>query len=310
VTKPDFDPNDPAGAGFQLVFDDEFNDASTIDLSNSCAAGFKWYLRDSFIQKATPASNVSVKYGLLTIGGSGGDIQTICRTPGQQRFVGQAFGGSAFFEARLAFKPTPVVPGNGWPSFWGLSLNHSIDSDQWPGQMKGYTHFIEDDFFEYDTAQSGDMYSYGSAIHDWYGIWGTNCKSFCQIFNTDNFRVRVKTGTKWNQFHVISQLWLAGTKTNGGVGRIVNYFDGKPTTAYASWRDSDEGAPPPSGAFTFSVLDKDRLVIFLSAGKTEPMRVDWVHVWQTVSASQNDNNHPIEPQKGFSGGNGSCTPAR
>jgi hypothetical protein len=303
-----FDPGDPAAAGYQLVFDDEFNDASSIDLANSGDAGFNWYLRNSFRNKAMPANNISIADGILTIGGSGGNIQTFCRAPNPQRFVGKVFGGGAYFESRFAFDPYRVIRENGWPSFWGGSFRHSMsdNSDQWPGQVKGYTHYIEDDFFEYDSVQSDGIYSFASAMHDWYGVWNVTCKPFCGVSNLSNYRVKVPVTTDWKQFHVIGQLWVAGIPGDKKGGYIVNYFDGKPTTASVSWMDTGDGVPPPSGPSTYSILDKDRLVVFLSTGKDEPFRVDWVHVWQTPAAAREDSHPALAPSSGFTGGNGRC----
>ncbi len=310
VLKPGktFDPNNPAAAGYQLVFDDEFNDLSSIDLSNTVGDRFHWYLRDPFRGKAMPADNLSAKHGVLTIAGSGGTIQTFARAPGPQQFVGQVFGGGGYFEARFTFDPATVTKDKGWPAFWGVSFRHSLGdgSDQWPGQPKGYTHYIEDDFFEYDTSYYLGPNSYGSAVHDWYGIWNVTCKPFCQVFNRNNYRVRAPEGTDWKQFHVTSQLWTAGTSGNGWQGHITNYFDGKPTTAALSWVDSGDGVPPPSGNSTFSIIDKDRLILLLSTGKDEPFQVDWVHVWQAPAVAKNDKHPAVAPQKGFTGGNGSC----
>jgi hypothetical protein len=43
-----FNPNDPAASGYQLVFHDEFDSASTIDLNASGLPGFNWYPQQFF----------------------------------------------------------------------------------------------------------------------------------------------------------------------------------------------------------------------------------------------------------------------
>jgi hypothetical protein len=49
-----FDPNDPAASGYQLVFHDEFNSASTIDLDASGFPGFNWYPQQFFGRPPPP----------------------------------------------------------------------------------------------------------------------------------------------------------------------------------------------------------------------------------------------------------------
>ena len=44
-----FSPNNPAASGYQLVFHDEFDSASTIDLNATGLPGFNWY-RQQFFQ--------------------------------------------------------------------------------------------------------------------------------------------------------------------------------------------------------------------------------------------------------------------
>src|ERR1700720_4049275 len=61
-----FDPANPAASGYALVFDDEFNSASTIDVNNTKAPGFKWY-PGNFFGGATPASYIQVSGGELQL---------------------------------------------------------------------------------------------------------------------------------------------------------------------------------------------------------------------------------------------------
>jgi hypothetical protein len=168
---------------------------------------------------------------------------------------------------------------NGWPAFWSMAIEHLARpgvADQWPGQASGYVHFIEDDFFEYDTYAFAGARSYGAALHDWYGIWNPTT-AYSNIFNQTNFVVQTRAGTDFNQFHTYAQLWVPST--NGQVGFVINYFDGS-ALSQVSWVWAGPGAPPPSGNSLFSIIDQDHLALCLGTGVGELMVFDWVRVWQ------------------------------
>jgi hypothetical protein len=77
---------------------------------------------------------------------------------------------------------------------------------------------------------------------------------------------------------VVGQLWVPSIEQNK-CGYIQNYFDGKPTTKII-WRFEDKLTPPPHGDFIFSIIDTSHLVVILGTGVKQPLRVDWVRVWQ------------------------------
>ena len=159
-------------------------------------------------------------------------------------------------------------------------------ASQWPGQPAGYEHFIEDDFFEYDTMWAGAA-TYGGAVHDWYGKWKETCPSFCSIANAggpsglNNFVIHVPAGTDWTLFHTFGQLWIAGNSANGNRGYLQYYFDGQPTSDKISWLDVyGPEVPPPSGSNIFSIIDKQHLALVLGTGAHQSVSVKRVRVWQ------------------------------
>ena len=90
--------------------------------------------------------------------------------------MGIAFGGGGYFAFR--FDPQDVIKNSfkGWPSWWSMAIEHmsGMATRQWPGQQKGYEHFIEADFFEYDLSDyviSGRWNYFGEALHDWFGLY-------------------------------------------------------------------------------------------------------------------------------------------
>ena len=277
-----FDPNNPAASGCQLVFHDEFDSASTIDLNASGLPGFNWYPQQFFGRPPTSSNYIKVANGELTLSGMDATsfytLASAAPSTNAAGYVGRAWGGGAFIESRFHFDPA-LMNTNGWPAFWSMAIEHMARpgiADQWPGQAAGYAHFIEDDFFEYDTYAFAGAQSYGAALHDWYGIWNPTA-GYSNIFNQTNFVVHTPAGTDFNQFHTYAQLWVPST--NGQAAFVINYFDGSPLSQ-VNWVGAGPGTPPPSGSSLFSILDQDHLALCLGTGVGEPMVFDWVRVWQ------------------------------
>jgi hypothetical protein len=55
-----FDPNNPGASGYTLVFNENFPNASSIDLSDTRAPGFNWYIHRFFTNDTMPAYGFSV----------------------------------------------------------------------------------------------------------------------------------------------------------------------------------------------------------------------------------------------------------
>lgn len=303
-----FNPSNPAASGYSLVFDDEFNSISTVDVNNSGATGFNWYTRN-FFGGFTTAGRISVSGGALSLSNSdnhiGLDLATVAPAANADGFVGRAYGGGAYFEARLKFNPAAVNPGaTGWPSFWSNSIEIWVNNGRWnanwPGQTpvssggpnSGYNHFAELDFLEYDL---GTTAQFNNAFHDWYGV-KNQCGGgwYCDINNNPNGgnggassftngQPFVPGGAPdWSQYHTIGQLWVAGNAANGFNGYVQGYFDNVPTTAKVTWKGPPNANPPPVGTAQFSIIDQQHMAVVLgtdTSGNTQ-YTVDWVHVWQ------------------------------
>ncbi len=289
-----FDPANPAGSGYQLVFSDEFDSPSTIDLNYTATPGYKWYPELFLDSPSTPPSVIRVENGALTLltdtSGYGG-VQTAMPANNEQGWIGRAFGGGAYFEARLKFDPATIsTTARSWPSFWSIAIEFLArkGAAQWLGQVPGYVHYAENDFFEYNLKKWYGVNTYGGAIHDWYGTWN-QCGNqwYCEVNNSygggssfTNYVITVPASTDWTQYHTVGQLWVPGTSANGNKGYVQYYFDDQPTSDKVTWVNSGDGTPPPTEEFAFSIMDKQHLVIVLGTGVNVPMSVDWVHVWQ------------------------------
>ncbi|MGQ0444228.1 MAG: hypothetical protein ACT4O2_03635 [Beijerinckiaceae bacterium] len=307
-----FDPANPTSAGYSLVFSDDFTNPQTIDLNATGNPGFNWYLTKFFGYGTEPASTIAFTQDGLVLTpssamGGNWNIATAAPATNSQGYVGKAFGGGAYFEAKIKFDPTSVNFSQGFPAFWGFSIEHAANkgADHPPGTQTGFQHFIEDDFFEYDISWASST-SYGTAIHDWYGIYTSTCQEghraglpgFCDVTNNgvgtnyNNF-VSAKQNNAaidWTQWHTIGQLWVPGNSRNRAQGYVQNFIDGQAANAGAGtfaplsktgWKDAAAAFIDPLNSSTaFSVLDSNHLMIILGTGPGQPFTVGYVKVWQ------------------------------
>jgi hypothetical protein len=168
------------------------------------------------------------------------NIATAAPANNTQGYVGNAFGGMAYFEAKIKFDPTTVNFSQGFPAFWGFSIEHAANmgADHPAGTPAGFQHFIEDDFFEFDISWASSI-AYGTAIHDWYGIYSSTCQEgylkgspgFCDVTKNgvgtpyNNF-VSTKQNNvtiDWTQWHIIGQLWVPGNPYIHPAGYVQNF---------------------------------------------------------------------------------------
>ncbi|HEY3328585.1 MAG TPA: hypothetical protein VGK19_01065 [Capsulimonadaceae bacterium] len=287
VTVP-FNANDPASTGYAMTFSDDFNSLDTIDVNASGKPGYKWYTKQFFGGKPSPPESVSVRKGVLTIDGPhNGSIATAGPADSAQGWVGSVFGDGAYFEAAIAFDPKLVDTKKGWPSFWSMAVEHMAlkDLSKWEGMPDGYERFIENDFFEFDTADWAGKNTYGGAVHDTYGKWSKE-KGF-SMFSNENFVIRVPENTDFTKFHRYGNLWVPATKENGWRGFIQYYFDGLPTSDIVAWNGKSlPGTSPLTDATAYAIADKAHLVVLLGCGPGQKMRVDYVRVWQPPTATE------------------------
>ncbi len=286
-----FDAANPRNSGYEMTFDDEFDSVATIDLTNSQAPGFKWYVQYPYGGAAAPADRFSISNGVITISPQTGDHTQWMMSTGTKGlnatgFVGQAFGGEWYIEARIAFDDSLVNKANGFPAFWAEGLGHvmhggAID-DQWTGQIAGYEHWLEDDFFEYNVASAVGANAFNSNVYDWYGKYPRLRAVGPHYPQT----IVLLDPTTWTSFHTIGRLHVPGTAQNGWVGIEKTFFDGVDVTnghylqPYTWIGNQMPGTPPPSGTFLYSIADSQSLVIVLGSGIGAPLQVDYVRVWQ------------------------------
>lgn len=285
-----FDPSNPASSGFASVFADEFNSLSTIDVNNTLAPGFNWYVTKFFGFGTSPASAFSVSSGVLTIAPTAGDTSTwqmATAAPSGGSFVGTApiAGGKAtYIEAALAFDDQGGAAPQSGLAFWSIALQHGLGFTQWPGQTAGYDHYGEFDFYEYSSNTQ-----LNNSLHDWYGIKGVTCSpsDYCNVSNTNNNAVTVGA-QNFTTFHRFGALYMPGPVG----GYVQYYYDGVPTNAYSFWlSNANAGSPPPVAGTThsaFSILDTWPNFVILGTGVGLTLKVDYVRIWQKSDAANDD----------------------
>ena len=232
ATLPATLPPEAAAVGYTVnTFHSTF-DRKRIDLADSRAAGFQWYLGQFFGFPATAAGTVSFNTDgsvtILPLVDSGSGINSAA--PRGKDWVGMAFGGGAYFEATLKFNPQDVIATKGkggWPAWWSMSIEHFafLPGEQWPGQEPGYAHFAEPDFFEYDIWEFSPHHWYGGAVHDWWGVWKkTAPDGYGNVSNAPgggtnfgNFQVKTPEGTDFTQYHRFGFLWVPATLRRRGM---------------------------------------------------------------------------------------------
>ncbi len=293
-----FQPPGARAAGYdKLVFYDDFDSYSTIDMTNSQSGNFNWYLAEWFSHGgiALSPSDFSISGSVLTL--SEQNLTTAFDTNPQipDNFHGTVFGGGAYIEARFKFDRSLGIG----PVFFAMAMEHIADGNvtndavglsHWRGQADHFTHFIEVDIFE---VLSTDQ-SYQAHVHDWYGIW-TGSRYPHVISNILNYEIIADLSDP-TQFHNYGVLWVPQTAFH--LGRVHFYFDDvlKSTNYYSGPPD----APPLPGAVngntiftenwtastpedastTYSVIDSQRLALAIGGRPGDPINVDWVKVWQ------------------------------
>jgi hypothetical protein len=262
------------------------------DTHTSSAAGtagmYPWHF---FNQDVGGHAAVNTDGNLQITGGDEAtNAQLASATGGESAgtFQGIAFGGGAYFEAVLKFDGWRGQSKNehlldaGWPAFWGMAIEHLAltGDDEVPGMSKGYEHFIEMDFFEYNIAyvEHTDAIYSGSMI-DTYGIWGHTCGKdiFCSAQNHYASKIRpISPSTNLSEFHSYAMLWVPATDDSEGFVRW--YFDGAPVGQTVTWQKCSALSAKPS--VLFCIADQQHLAVIIGTGVRYPMQVQSVSVWQ------------------------------
>src|SRR5208337_959847 len=268
-----FNELNPSASGYTLVMDEEFTSLSTIDLGNTMAPGFNWYVARPYGWPPTVAAELSVDpngrspgSGVLTIAPKvnhkAWNIATAVVTPGG-KVVGTTWGPGRgwYLSAGIAFDDNEARQ-YGSPAVWMEAIEHMTGRDQWEGQPAGYSHFSEVDIFEYNTYRSLGNGSFGSYRHDWYGP----AAPYLEAGYKGYMAITPSPPPVWTTWNKISALYVPGGSIQVWFNDVpVQYTGGIPFT----WSGTGNGAPPiapaPGNPFAYSQIDHDSFAIVLGA---------------------------------------------
>ena len=258
-------PEGAVSAGFdRVIFREELNDASGIDLNDTRKPGFNFYPKLIYGDYVLPAEYLKVEDGVLHLfnpnNHAQGDIFSAV-SAGQPKewtgFTASKENGGAYFEASIAFDPT-TEPVNGFPAFWTMAAENFFGCFD---TAKPY-QFLEIDCMEYNWKWYEDPTDYLHCIHCWYQKPGEERKIVTLPRPASARVINTPPGTDYNKFNIFGCLWVPGED-----GRIDTYFNNQLVRS-VSFREYPEGR----------ISDDHHFPVFLGCGNW-PIQVDWVRVW-------------------------------
>ena len=265
-------PGAAANNGFtRLAFEDDFDSISTIDTGNTGAPGFKWYPAGvhKWGKPDTQPNEYSVNNSVLRIAPTHSTYNRNFMTRDPNTYAGQSFE-HGYYEVRMRVDANGVrnVPpeNSSWPAFWAQShsrhRNNAIPS-------------AELDMVE--IMRPGEMLGSAWAYYD-------SMDQTKIIRNRGHYTSQA--GLDVSQWHTYGCLWTTE--------KIEWYIDGKLTIRYYWGATRDQLAPndprqdpvtqaggPSPISNPLAIFDSETAMdVILGTGKTWPMEVDWVRIWQ------------------------------
>ena len=272
-------------AAYSLVANklhDDFTTLNTIDVNNTKAPGFKWYVAawSNAAQSGwanmspTQAGDLSVSNGILTIANDrstfGYGIGSAC-TDGSTGYIGQAFQPPFFYQAATNFNPaTAQVSFTSWPDIPMLPTEFLT-----PGNT-ATVEFIEWDIMEAQPNGTGTV-SMTSNNHDWSasagGFTGHN-----DVNGGSTIGSPTLTTT-----HIYQRLVLDATSAGQGFGESMSFFDGNYVSlserTWSATTGSSPAATPSNPNGVFSVGDTQHSVAILGTGPSWAHNIDYADVF-------------------------------
>lgn len=307
LLRPSQTPLQPEVAGRygfnKLIFYDDFNDYSTIDMGNTAVAGFNWYLKRRWplmtennnwvgvrTDPAFPPQYITVAGSVLSLTsdtpytgpipytgvGSFGVTTGLCiqsAASSGASYVGTVFTPPFYVETRMKFTSSLANFGSySWPAFWTVDMRALL------GTTLLYT---DTGFYEHLPNGAGDaglLY----ATHDW--DLGNLANPYISNPNlADNSWVQGGVNLLGqNTFFVYGTLCLTQAYT-GNYGALYRFINGR----QENWNDQTDlqykagaNSIPSAGVLgAFSGFDAGQHVLNLSCGNNWPMDIDYVAVW-------------------------------
>lgn len=261
------------------VFYEDFNNLNGIDVNNTLAPGFNFYVQTNVnapnnAAKVVPSSAFSVSNSILTFtppSGVSGDIGTAAyQSPSQAATPGTVFNGAGYFEARIRVNNAGST---GAPAFWMIDdlilSNIGTEGSGGPGACPAFPTggLSEVDFMEF----------FGSPIdidcYNWYSCSST-------VRNTNFLPSSQPTTTNFNLYGSL----ILQPSRNNGTGLIIPYINRvalpECTVTFTSSGISPQAASGAQNGWMNSVITSTGMTIFLTCGGGGSMDIDYVQVWQ------------------------------
>ncbi|MDD5675950.1 MAG: hypothetical protein PHC61_17400 [Chitinivibrionales bacterium] len=303
-------PARAVAAGFTVnTFSSTF-DSTQVDMKNSLATGFKWYLSQFFDWGVIPASQIklnsdasatistsgiTINQWLYPYDGSGVPDYTYTglQSAGKKvvgtdtSWVGTVFGGGGYFEVTVKIN-APHYP-DGGPSCWLMSIEKmaNLPSLHWPGQAVGYQHFSEIDMFDFHDVVAPQ---YRAFVRELYGT--LPMYNIAQTSNFPHCYINFPANNDLTASHKYAFIWVPATADK--TGYVTFFYDDKAMGDSVSWSKYANQAAPPADPWRLGFLDTQHLVMVLGDTYTPGMTVQLVNVWQKAdNTGGKDNVIPV-----------------
>ncbi len=240
-----------------LIFNDDFNDAGSVDNQKTKKAGYKWYITRPYGAPDLEAGDYEVKNGVMTVKNVTPTYNYGLGTTDMDTFVGFDFN-TGYLEVKLRI-PRPrknTESEKGVPAIWALPSEKLF---------YGTEHWVELDWLEY----WGDNY-YTICLHEQKRPAGGETTQWTKNSNT-SFH-----GLNDGNWHVMGWLWQEGL--------FISYLDGKEVMRL-KWEKGELAWPIQTvntgelelGAFV--KLDEQHLPVIIGGSQDNPLELDYVRVW-------------------------------
>lgn len=255
-----------------LIFNDDFDDAASVDASASGAAGYKWYVTRPYGASTLKDGDFAVEDGVMTVKNEIPTYNYGLGTRDMKTRAGFDFN-TGYLEVKLRIpRPRKNATGeDGSPAIWALP------SDRLYGRTP---QWVELDWMEY----WGENY-YTVTFHEMKANekgeniqWNKN--------SNNSFH-----GLGDGEWHVMGWLWQKGL--------FITYLDGEEVMRLA-WAEGEFSWPVQvtangmmeTGVFVY--LDKQLMPITIGASADNPMELDYVRVFD---GEQTETYVPEKPEE-------------
>jgi hypothetical protein len=278
-----------------LAFYEPWESTATIDLTNSKAPGFNWYINGYFpvpnnwwlssFNTKTPASpsQISVSNGIMTFVDSTqheGNLISTCVWNGSA-LVGATFGGGFYLDAMMGFDNyLGADTTHSWPALWMVPAEHLTGGTGVSG------HVIDTSVME--AYPGADAFCQNKCAI----LMGTHDEQVGQTTNAPqytpdvNSRMQSIFGTfDFTHLHHWSFLWVPQAKNGGSVGLMQWYVDSHLILqmTYSSTSTSNPPLSPSAGNGELSYQESSHFCIFIDPGAAstgQPTYTGTVQIWQ------------------------------